>query len=818
MRLGTVHAEGLNAFLRQARHAALESSKPTGLIVVMGNEACDADSMVSSLVHAFRRPKVDNRIILPVMSVNRCEFALRCEVSALFHAANIDIEALVFQDEIDLKAFHASNALKLILTDHNKLKQEYEALDSAVMEIIDHHDDLGAHTHVVLRDIAFKRTEKGGQALVGSACTLIAERITEYQPLEATLLLGVIALDTMNMDPKAKKGTERDLAVLNCLDKLTLVPREELYAWLVHEKFSPENWKQFTFNNCLIYDFKQFEISATKYGCSSILVPLSTFWSKTTSPVEEVELYRARLNLAFVIVQSLVQTSDGPERQFLLYCPDEALKEALTRFLVEDTAMGLTSVAIDSDVNAFNQANIAMSRKQVVPLLVTLSTAFFQGLPSLLHHAMTIDKKIDAPPPLPPAFQATFTEVFDGFPAPLSTGAWYYHYEANGSHQWRADHYAPQRNNFCSCAKPGEFSTCELYFDPDGLYIHFPSLDDCCRLCTAESGCSPLKPDWLLSSAFTRSPGYDIIHGRKCYQYCTPGAVFNDCMSFDSTGIPCQYSETATFVKELTIIHNLTFTSWSPKLTDHSKHITLAHHLFYKWCPDMLRFVLDVISLYNALNPANTSDDIGSSVYDPLPPPPFPSEVHATFVETYEGYDVPESTGSWFYQYHRHGNKNWRVDHDEPQNNNFCACADPNTTSSCSLYFTNGNMYVNFPDLDDKCCRLCDATTAGCGVLEPDWLSASSPVSTGVDMIDGRICYQFCTPGYQFLDCMSYDDYGMPCRYSETWAPSSDTLIVHNLTFTSWFVHTQAPSIFEIPDTCNQDCPNMFPMCMAPST
>nr|AIG56129.1 secreted protein [Achlya hypogyna] len=253
----------------------------------------------------------------------------------------------------------------------------------------------------------------------------------------------------------------------------------------------------------------------------------------------------------------------------------------------------------------------------------------------------------------------------------------------------------------------------------------------------------------------------------------------------------------------------------------------------------MMHLLLDALMLYGAWHPAPASDDAanaGSGISEityelPAPPPPFPSEVQATFtecalamsvdstVQTFEGYDVPDSSGAWYYQYHVHGAKNWRVDHDTvekhlsiPQANNFCACAKGDTTETCSLYFTQGNLFVNFPTLGNACCRLCDATTAGCGVLRPDWLSAAPVTHTGVDVLDGRTCYQYCTPGYQFDDCMSYDDYGFPCRYSETWGD-----VVHNLTFTSWVVQAQRPATFDLPSpACAVDCPKLFPACMMP--
>ncbi|KDO16995.1 hypothetical protein SPRG_17564 [Saprolegnia parasitica CBS 223.65] len=208
---------------------------------------------------------------------------------------------------------------------------------------------------------------------------------------------------------------------------------------------------------------------------------------------------------------------------------------------------------------------------------IAFGASFLDVLPTTGHLlAETISARYEeftppsAPPAWPATFQANFTEVFSGFPAAPSTGAWYYRYEANGPHQWRADHNAPQANNFCKCAKPGVTDTCQLFFEPSALFVHFPSLGACCSLCSAADGCSPLKPDWLSGNQPQRTPGSEMIDGRRCFQYCTPGAVFNDCMSYDENGKPCQYSETSTFSPSFTVVHNLTFTSWSKHISDAS--------------------------------------------------------------------------------------------------------------------------------------------------------------------------------------------------------------------------------------------------------
>ena len=77
-----------------------------------------------------------------------------------------------------------------------------------VVEIVDHHLDMGGHAAVIgaQRNVAFDAETK--KALVGSACTLVAEVLSPELRADATLatlLGGVILIDTLNMDPAAAK-------------------------------------------------------------------------------------------------------------------------------------------------------------------------------------------------------------------------------------------------------------------------------------------------------------------------------------------------------------------------------------------------------------------------------------------------------------------------------------------------------------------------------------------------------------------------------------------------------------------------------------
>lgn len=85
--------------------------------------------------------------------------------------------------------------------DHNAVSGGLSALGDAVVEIVDHHKDLEQHPGLQgpARDIAFDASDGSGRALVGSCCTLVAERMLAQEQGSkllssdvARLLLGVV--------------------------------------------------------------------------------------------------------------------------------------------------------------------------------------------------------------------------------------------------------------------------------------------------------------------------------------------------------------------------------------------------------------------------------------------------------------------------------------------------------------------------------------------------------------------------------------------------------------------------------------------------
>lgn len=391
----------LNAFLSQARSelqsAVDDADSPSVVRVVIGNEAADADSIVSALVYAHHKRNASAAaaaaVVIPVLPIPRDELALRCDVVSLFHELRVDVSALMFVDEFPWHhaAFRSGGSaqLELTLLDHNARSTKRIGEVGQVVEILDHHMDLGKHADAAVREIAFA----DGQALVASNCTLVAEKILASartaaddarHALHATLLLAVIALDSINFNPSAKKVTPRDVAAAGELEKAAFAPKEALFAWLQAEKFDPAHWGAFTVRNCLQCDYKEFELPGStdgqQFGVSAILIELKQFVTKADSGaalVSQLEAFVQESHLAFLLVMTLFVDADGSRRRQLLFYGgggDQGATRKCIAFLEQEGSLELEQLALptthaDPHLTAFSQRNAGASRKQVVPLL-----------------------------------------------------------------------------------------------------------------------------------------------------------------------------------------------------------------------------------------------------------------------------------------------------------------------------------------------------------------------------------------------------------------------------------------------------------------
>jgi exopolyphosphatase len=404
---------------------------PTSNIVI-GNEAGDADSIISAICYSYVQECAfpNGGKLTPVVSISGKDFqSQRPETVRLLQLAGISPqECLCYIDDVSILQSDAeTNILNITLVDHNRLTANRPYLNATdvtytVVRILDHHLDEGYHTDTCAeRNIAYENN----MALVASTCTLIVEAMqnglvtTPYPMSLSLLLLGVILLDSVNMDPRAGKVTERDVTAIQALvdhtdwqcgdldsEARTLLGVSDtssncspdltaMFQTLQNAKFSPAFWNGLSARDALRLDYKQFtpsppsrEVKAV--GVSTVLQSRSEFWKKDEllssirAYMKEVQIELFGIMFAYNSDSMNASESSGSGliRELSLVGSDPLLLERLVEFLQSEGSLEIREInqttpgMITEDKNehltirSFQQMNTAASRKQIVPLLL----------------------------------------------------------------------------------------------------------------------------------------------------------------------------------------------------------------------------------------------------------------------------------------------------------------------------------------------------------------------------------------------------------------------------------------------------------------
>jgi len=205
------------------------------VVVIFGNEACDADSQVCALVLAWYLSILypfpqSGYLFVPMTNCPRSQSVLRADVLYLFRQAGVDVARVLYEDEVDVKALSGRQNvdLRVILVDHNNMRASQEWMADRVIGVLDHHRD----------DKLYPQTEATGNRIiqvVGSCTTLLADVIfrnvpyvlsadafppidhsnpVPASPLGAIMMLhATLLLDTNNLSPVTQKNRPLDDAM-----------------------------------------------------------------------------------------------------------------------------------------------------------------------------------------------------------------------------------------------------------------------------------------------------------------------------------------------------------------------------------------------------------------------------------------------------------------------------------------------------------------------------------------------------------------------------------------------------------------------------
>ncbi|TSK16104.1 Exopolyphosphatase PRUNE1 [Bagarius yarrelli] len=334
--------------------------------VVMGNEACDIDSMVSAITFAYFLSKtLDSRkAAVPVLNIQRAEFPLRSDGVFLLRESGLSQDYLLFRDEVDL---HSLQNLALTLVDHNILPEADRSLEDAVVEVIDHH--------------RLERTPSPFCPItaetVGSCATLVTERIVQKAPelldqQVAQLLYGTIITDCVNMAPEAGKVTPKDSHYVVLLESRfpKLPPRSMLFQSLQNAKFDVSG---LTTEQMLLKDMKTVSGGELKLAVSVIYMTLEDFLQRKCLQQELSEFcQKYNYNLLVAMTISFIDNKE-PHRQIAVYSSSTCNRDEVIKALEKARNPNLNLIPMSSpytDVKAYTQGNTLASRKKVLPIIL----------------------------------------------------------------------------------------------------------------------------------------------------------------------------------------------------------------------------------------------------------------------------------------------------------------------------------------------------------------------------------------------------------------------------------------------------------------
>ncbi|XP_053743525.1 exopolyphosphatase PRUNE1 isoform X1 [Synchiropus splendidus] len=345
--------------------AGLDQARPQ-VHVVLGNEACDVDSMVSALVYAYFLHKTvgGETVHIPLLNIRQSDLVLRSDNVFLLNQTGLSPDLLVFRDQMDLPALQRAGRLRLTLVDHNVLPSSDRDLEGVVVEVVDH--------HLQERDPS---TCSVTVETVGSCCTLVAERVLQKAPdiLDqqlAHLLYAAVLLDCVNMAPAAGKVTPKDSQVAAALEMRFpgLPQRGALFQALQKAKFDVSGLNT---QQMLLKDMKAVSGSLSLV-ISVLYVPLEDFL-RPPDVEDELTAFCRQLSLDLLVLMTISFTdTQQPVRELAVFSHSATCRDQLSQHLeqAQNPALNLSPLSSPHPhITAYHQGNMLASRKKVLPLI-----------------------------------------------------------------------------------------------------------------------------------------------------------------------------------------------------------------------------------------------------------------------------------------------------------------------------------------------------------------------------------------------------------------------------------------------------------------
>lgn len=347
--------------------AVKANADQTRFHVVLGNEACDLDSMVSALAYAYFLSKIvhSEEVALPLLNIRQAEFVLRSDNLFLLRQTGLSPDLLLFRDQVDLKALHRDGRLRLTLVDHNVLPSSDSDLEEAVVDVIDHRlleREPSASCSVTVE-------------MVGSCTTLVTERIFQKAPALldqqlAQLLYATILLDCVNMAPAAGKVTPKDSQYVAMLEARfpALPPRGALFTALQNAKFDVSGLNT---EQMLLKDMKAVS-GSLNLAISVLYIKLEDFLQRAGLEAELSD-FSQKFGYDLLVLMTISFTENKePIRELAVFSHSTTCRDEVSLYLEQARNPALNLCPLSSPhphITAYHQGNTLASRKKVLPIV-----------------------------------------------------------------------------------------------------------------------------------------------------------------------------------------------------------------------------------------------------------------------------------------------------------------------------------------------------------------------------------------------------------------------------------------------------------------
>ena len=334
-------------------------------IGVVGNEASDADSIVSAIIYAWFLNHTDK-------TGNEYIAFVQCEIDDLSQRLDFnEICKIAKPPKFDcLKSVHDNSVFvsHWILLDHHFpsrfLRNRTDF--TSVVEIVDHHVIGSQEEEQFVATVS-----KVDIRTIGSTCTIIAERILSENSniilpeWVIWMLFLVIMNDSHNLNVSRGKTTEKDVEIYNSLKSmLRIEDAEPLFHQLTDSIFSPDFWYKAPLERLLNYDFKEME----GVGYSVLLRSIDGLKDE-----EMINFAKAKKFKILVVSSGFLRSNGTLRRQQLLYLPVDSLKaEKIIAAVLAQVKMEITKPFSEEKIVRFEIFDDSFSRKKFFPSLLAI--------------------------------------------------------------------------------------------------------------------------------------------------------------------------------------------------------------------------------------------------------------------------------------------------------------------------------------------------------------------------------------------------------------------------------------------------------------